>query len=131
MNIIDKKYEYYINIHYAILEKLKNGLYSDAIGSDSIYNDYSNECIKLGYKDLEIAPFIIQWQKELEKVQKREYVPLNYGSSKYLINILKKQNRIEDAIEVCNKYIELGLIDDGTKGGIIKRKESLLNLLKK
>lgn len=128
---IEQKYSKYINMHYLILEKVKSGLYSDAINSENIDNDYSTECIKICYKDLEIAPFIIQWQKELATALKRDYVPLDYGSHKYLINILKKQNKIEEAINVCDKYIELGLIDDGTKGGIIKRKEDLLKVIKK
>lgn len=129
-NEIEKKYSQYIDLHYTILEKLTS-MYSNAINSNNIFNDYSEECIKLCYKDLEIAPFIIQWQQELAIAHNVEYIPLNYRSHKYLINILKKQNRIEEAITVCDKYIELGLIKDGTKGGISKRKENLLKLLKK
>ena len=37
-----------------------------------------------------------------------------------------KQNRISDAIRVCEKGIECGYIDDGTKAGMYGRLQRLL-----
>ena len=127
---IDTKYKYYINKHYDILENVRE-LYSKAINSDNIFNSFSEECVKLCYDDLAIAPNIIEWQKELCKIQEKDYIPLNYGTHKYLINILIKQNKYTEALDVCNKYINLDLIDDGTKGGIIERKNKIIKLLNK
>ena len=130
LNKLDNEYKHYINRHYDILDKVKV-LYSKAINSDSIFNSYSEKCIKLCYDDLNIAPKIIEWHKEFCKLQRKDYFSLNYGTHKYLINILVKQQKYTEALDVCNKYIALKLIDDGTKGGIEERKNKIIKLINK
>ena len=78
-----------------------------------------------------MAPYIIQWHNEKIIAEKRNHYTLGYGSHKYLIKILEKQEKYAEAIDVCNKYIELNLIDDGTKGGIIERKNRITKKLNK
>jgi len=126
--IIDRKYKPYIDRHYEILEDLKinRNLFSKAINCSDINNAYTKECIKLCYEDYGLAEYIIRWQKELSILMNEKYVPLNYGSSSILIKLLEKQGKYEEAIKMCNNYIELGLINDGTKGGIVARKERLI-----
>lgn len=128
MDKIDRKYKPYINRHYEILEDLKTNrnLYSKAINYGDINNKYTEECIKLCYEDYNLAEYIIHWQQELAMLMSKKYVPLNYGSNGILIKLLEKQGKYKEAIEMCNNYIKLGLIDDGTKGGIIIRKERLI-----
>lgn len=125
---IDKKYKRYINRHYEILEDLKTNrnLYSKAINYNDINNKYTEECIKLCYEDYNLAKYIIQWQQELSMLMNEKYVPLNYGSNCILLKLLEKQRKYKEAIEMCDNYIKLGLINDGTKGGIINRKERLI-----
>lgn len=125
---IDRKYKQYINRHYEILEDLKinRNLYSKAINCNDINNEYIEECIKLCYEDYSLAEYIIRWQKELSILMNKKYISLNYGSNCILLKLLEKQGKYKEAIEMCNNYIELGLINDGTKGGIIARKERLI-----
>lgn len=117
--------------HYNILNEIRFNLYSQAINEDNIFNEYSEKCIKLCIEDLSIAPYVNEWWKNDCEIYNREYVPLNYGSNKYLLKLLEKQKRYEEALIYCNQYIELGLTDDGTKGGIIARKERIKKLLNK
>lgn len=126
-----KKYKVYWTRHYEIIDKIRFELYSKAINEENIHNNYAEECIKLGYEDLNLAPVIIEYWKEEARIRKEEYKPLNYGSHIYLLKLLEKQQRYEEAINVCNEYIKLGLTNDGTKGGIVKRKEKLIQLNKK
>jgi hypothetical protein len=125
---LEKKYEQYIDRHYEILEDLKinRNLYSKAINCKDINNEYTNECIKLCYEDYKLAEHIINWQKELAVILNKKYVPINYGSNSILLKLLEKQEKYKEAIEMCDNYIKLGLTNDGTNGGIIKRKERLL-----
>lgn len=122
------KYKTYLDRHYEILETLNFNLYSKAINNENIFNSYSDECIKLCYEDLELAPKVIEYWKEDSKIRNEKYIPLNYGSHKILIKLLEKQKKYDDAIIVCDKYIDLGLNNDGTKGGIIARKEKIIKL---
>ena len=127
------KYNYnkYVNRHYDILNILQFDLYPKAISEDNIFNEYAEKCIELCIEDLKIAPFFIEWYKKECEIINKKNSSINYGTNKYLIKILEKQERYEEAINYCNKYISLGLTDDGTKGGIIARKEKLKKKLNK
>lgn len=131
INAVDQKYEKYWKRHYEILNLIQFDYYPKAINSKNIFNDYAFACIKLGYEDLSLAPYIIQWHNEKIIAEKRNHYTLGYGSHKYLIKILEKQEKYAEAIDVCNKYIELNLIDDGTKRGIIERKNRITKKLNK
>lgn len=126
LNANDKKYEIYWKRHYDILNEIRFNLYSKSINEKNIFNKYSVKCLQLCYEDLNLAPHVIEWEKEKCKILNQKYIPLNYGSHKYLIMILEKQGKYDEAIDICNRYISLGLIDDGTKGGITKRREKLI-----
>ncbi len=127
----DRRYEKYWKRHYEILNIIQFNLYSKAINEDNIFNKYSEQCIKLAYEDLELAPMVIEWQKEEAKILNEKYVPLSYGSHKYLLKLLEKQRKYSEAIFICDKCIELGLNYDGTKGGIKGRKQKLIKLQNK
>lgn len=124
-------YKKYYQRHYEILEELQFNLYSKAINESNIFNQYAEKCIDLCIEDLNLAPKIIEWWKIDCEINNRDYVPLNYGSNKYLLKLLEKQEKYEEAINYCDRYIQLGLNDDGTKGGIIARKEKFIKLLNK
>lgn len=124
-----KQYEKYWKRHYEILEKIQFDLYSKAINQSNIFNKYSEMCINLCLEDLSLAPYLIEyWTKENE-ILNHGFVLPNYGSNKYLLKLLGKQKRYDEAIKLCNQYIELGLDSDGTKGGIKGKKEMFKKLI--
>lgn len=124
-----KQYKKYWTRHYEILEKVQFDLYSKAINQPNIFNKYSEMCINLCLEDLSLAPYLIEyWTKENEILNNGFTLP-NFGSHKYLLKILEKQKRYDEAIMLCNQYIELGLDNDGTKGGIKGRKEKFKKLI--
>lgn len=125
--LLTNKYKKYIDNHYKILETLRLGLYSKAINHENIFNEYSEKVIELCKQDLTNAPYLIKYWTELKgkNILKRTL----YGSNLYLIKILEKQQKIEEAIKYCDIYIKLGLDFDNTKSGIKGRKEKLLRKL--
>lgn len=124
-----KQYEKYWKRHYEILDTVQFDLYSKAINQLNIFNKYSEMCIDLCLEDLSLAPYLIEyWTKENEILNNGFTLP-NYGSHKYLLKLLEKQKRYDEAIKLCNQYIELGLNNDGTKGGIKGRKEKFKKLI--
>ncbi len=82
-------------------------------------NDAIENCIEYCKRDFEIVDdFLESWDGE----------PPRIPSFKRLAIIYKKQQKYEEAIEVCNKAIERGL-SDKTKTGFEGRKQRLENKL--
>lgn len=119
----DKKYESITTRHYQLLDLIKEK-YTKAINKDNIFNKEANQCIKFCIQDLLLAPKMIEYWKNESEIRGEIYNPLNYASHKYLLKLLEKQKRYAEAIQLCQIYIKLGLTNDGTKGGIVKRLEN-------
>ena len=122
----EEKYKKIYQRHYQIIEKIKFDLYPKTINEKNAEDKNTFECIKLCYDDLSLAPMMVEYWKKDAEIRKEKYVPLNYCSHKYLIMLLIKLGQKEEALKVCNYYINLGLYNDGTKGGLIARKEKIL-----
>lgn len=78
--------------------------------------DAIEKCIEYCQKDIEIAD---------EFVAEFGGVP-RIPSFKRLAIIYERQERYEDALEVCDRALEIGTTD-GTKGGFEGRKERIRN----
>lgn len=125
---LENEYTKYIEEHYKILETLRKNLYSKAINQDNVINEYSEKVIELCKQDLKNAPYLVKYWTDLRG---KEFLKRTlYGTNLYLIKILEKQGKIEEAIKFCDIYINLGLDFDGTRNGIKGRKEKLLKKLK-
>lgn len=97
-------------------------------------DDYSKEYIDICEKLIDIIPSIVSYSSEIkEHASYRDFNGqiMGYGIFKELSIYYQKQNQIDDAIRVCEKGIDCGYIDDGTKSGMHGRLQRLLKKQKK
>ena len=88
-------------------------------------DDYINAC----EEEIAIIPNILTYVSEIKKYASYNDPlgqTLGYDIFKELSIYYQKQNRISDAIRVCEKGIECGYINDGTKFGMHGRLQRLL-----
>lgn len=97
-------------------------------------NTYSNEYLVVSEEIIAIFPSIVSYINEISKYasfdDRYEKIPGSY-IFKTLSIYYQKQNRFDDAIRICEKAIECGCIDDGTKSGMYGRLERLQKKLNK
>lgn len=88
-------------------------------------DDYIDAC----EEEIAIIPDILAYVNEIRRYASYKDPcgqTMGYGIFKELSIYYQKQNRISDAIRVCEKGIECGYIDDGTKAGMYGRLQRLL-----
>lgn len=120
---------------YAEYREKINHYYSNFINNELNQSDLTkleNYCNKY----LELIPDIIKSLKEEKSITNDTNVIINdqsYYSFVYkkLVLAYEKQGNYQKAIDICQKSIDLGIIDDGTKGGFIGRAEKLSKKLNK
>lgn len=98
--------------------------------SETKNDDYINAC----EEEIAIIPSILAYTNEMSRHASYKDPwgqTMGYGVFKELSIYYQKQNRISDAIRVCEKGIECGYIDDGTKSGMYGRLERLLKKAEK
>lgn len=108
------------------------GLYKSGTEVDKaeLLDEYINAC----EKEIGIIPSILSYIDEIKKYasysdhydQATDFIVFKDLSIYY-----QKQNRIADAIRVCEKGLECGYIDDGTKSGMHGRLQRLLKKAEK
>ena len=89
--------------------------------------EYLQKCITCCLKDIQIlSAFKSEWNKKYGDAEK-----LKIPSLTRLAIIYEKQGLIQEAINICQKALELGFINDGTKSGFQGRLERLQRKLEK
>ena len=82
-------------------------------------DDAIEKCVEYCKKDVEIADEFVNEFGDVPRI----------SSYKRLAIIYEKQERYEEALEVCNQALEIGTTD-GTKGGFEGRKERIQEKMK-
>lgn len=102
--------------HFEHLENLRF-LYSIAHKSNNPFGPNMEKCISLCRQDIALAETVI---RELG-------TDISYPSFKQLCIIYEKRNELDQAIEICQHSISLGLLHDGTEGGMEQRLKRLIS----
>lgn len=72
--------------------------------------------ILLCLKDIELAPIISQYSKEMAKLYRQPSYITNYYTFQRLAIIYEKQKDYKRGVDTCKKAILLGFYQDGTTG---------------
>lgn len=109
--------------HFECLEKVVEN-YNNVTKNKAYFGKYAETVIANGLEDIAIAPEFIKCCKEND-----ELIP-TYPSFKILALLYEHREEYEEALIVCKQAVNLGFVDDGTKGTMTKRIEKLKKLLK-
>lgn len=126
---LKNKYKDYTDKQFRIHEELMySNLYSKAINQKNIFNKYSDKYINLCNQLLQILPETLEYDKEEAKISKLDRA-FNYCDRNItnMIQLLEKQEKYNEIINVCNYLLSLGITEDGTKKGIKGRIEKAVN----
>lgn len=126
---LKNKYKDYTDEQFRIHEELMySNLYSKAINQKNIFNKYSDKYINLCNQLLQILPETLEYDKEEAKISKLDRA-FNYCDRNItnMIQLLEKQEKYNEIINVCNYLLSLGITEDGTKKGIKGRIEKAVN----
>lgn len=100
----------------------------------SYYDEYSNKYVNVCEEIVSIFPqlqsYITEIRKHASYDDRYEKVPCD-GIFKELAMYYQKRNMLHEAIKVCEKAIEYGCVEDGTKSGMHGRLQRLQKKLNK
>lgn len=120
------KYQSLWNEHFNNL-KLISELYSKAIEEENIYNNFTQQVIEICLKDISIAQDLMNCcikQAKINNQNIEENVPV-YSSFITLAEIYEKQGKYQEAIDICNKSINMGYTRNEPKGHLQERIDKL------
>ena len=135
-NKLKSKYTAVFESHRELLQKmdfLKAKIKEVGLSDELINQEYINTCLA----DISLYDDLVTFYYELNKLGlKNEYeiydnCKKGYHIFKNLSMFYEKQNKIDEAIKVCQLAIEKGIIEDGTKGQMAGRIERLAKKLNK
>lgn len=115
-----------IDKHYKYLNEI-NLLYKEARKLPSYNTDKMENVISLCLKDIELAPYFLEYNKKEAKsygVSLKSWIP-NFPTFKKLAIIYEKQGKYLEAIEICKQAISLGFNNDDTRDGLLGRIQKL------
>lgn len=130
--LIKDNYHSLWNEHFKNLEEIDK-LYSKAIKEVDINNNYTLQTIELCLEDISLAQDLMDCSVKQAQINKQDIennIPV-YSSFTTLAKLYEKQFKYQEAINICEKAIEIGYLKDGTKGGYIARIEKLKKKLNK
>jgi|GEM_PF-2231614 len=120
-DVIKNKYRSIIGKHFKLIEKIRtdyviaNNSPTKKINIDSV--------IKLCEEDIDLASEYMEYCKEIAEIWNEpleKHVP-SYYSFQRLAIIFEKQNKINEAIAICDCSINLGFYKDDSSGMIERR----------
>lgn len=104
-------------------EEVIGTLYTVARELSTYSSPQMDKVVELCIADIELAPQVIEYQKQFDLLYHSTTSETGYYFStfKRLAIIYEKQQRYGDAIAICQRAIDLGVVRDGTEGGMIGR----------
>lgn len=116
-DMLQKKYEKVINMHYKLLEKIRMN-YTIVNNLGDVFSPQMDGVIQDCQRDIAIAQEFYDYCKaeaEHYKEPLENYIP-TYESFKRLAIIYEKRKEYQKALDVCQKAIDIGFYKDGTPG---------------
>ena len=139
LDILRKEYEAIIMKHQQYSSKIEE-LYKKAIYQEVIENNFTEECIELCEKDIELAPTLAVFYRNEQHLMNSAYGHKNeedgfgipvYDSFVRISQLYEKRKMYKKALGYVQHALSLGFKNDGSKSGMEARELRLQSKIRK